>query len=132
VVTGKLASVGKMVRGAFDGGATTGSVEFSSTKMRKLADDARAAAMRAAVDKAEALTEIAGAKRGEVLSISLDDHRWSPMQVSGVDRRVLNASQNIESAPGTPEVSDDMSEQFGGGMITVSASVSASFAIVSK
>jgi uncharacterized protein YggE len=37
VVTGNLANVGKMVRGAFDGGATTGNVQFSSTKMRKLA-----------------------------------------------------------------------------------------------
>jgi uncharacterized protein YggE len=132
VMTGKLDSVGSMVRSAFDGGATTGSVEFSTTNMRKLADEARASAMKAAVAKAEAMTEIAGAKRGEVLTISLDDQMWSPLQVNGVDRRVFNASQNVDSVPGPPDSSGDMADLFGGGMISVTASVNASFEIVAK
>jgi uncharacterized protein len=131
VVTGNLANVGKMVRGAFDGGATTGSVQFSSTKMRKLADDARAAAMKAAVQKAEALLDVAGAKRGEVLSINLDDYRYDPYRFGGTDRRMINNAQNSAAAADIPDTPSEMSDQFGGGMITVSATVSATFAIVS-
>jgi uncharacterized protein len=131
VVTGNLANVGKMVRGAFDGGATTGSVQFSSTKMRKLADDARAAAMKAAVQKAEALLDVAGAKRGDVLSINLDDYRYDPYRFGGTDRRVINNAQNSAAAADIPDTPSEMSDQFGGGMITVSATVSATFAIVS-
>jgi uncharacterized protein len=131
VVTGNLANVGKMVRGAFDGGATTGSVQFSSTKMRKLADDARAAAMKAAVQKAEALLDVAGAKRGEVLSINLDDYRYDPYRFGGTDRRTINNAQNSAAAADIPDTPSEMSDQFGGGMITVSATVSATFAIVS-
>jgi uncharacterized protein len=130
VVTGNLANVGKMVRGAFDGGATTGDVQFSSTKMRKLADDARAAAMKAAVQKAEALVEVAGAKRGDVLSINLDDYRYDPYRYGGTDRRVINNAQNSAAAADIPDTPSEMSDQFGGGMITVSATVSATFAIV--
>ena len=131
VVTGNLSNVGKMVRGAFDGGATTGSVQFSSTKMRKLADDARAAAMKAAVQKAEALLEVAGAKRGDVLNINLDDYRYDPYRYGGTDRRVINNAQNSAAAADIPDTPSEMSDQFGGGMITVSATVSATFAIVS-
>jgi uncharacterized protein len=131
VVTSNLKNVGRMVRGAFDGGATTGSVQFSSTKMRKLADDARAAAMKAAVQKAEALIEIAGAKRGEVININLDDYRYDQNRFGGTDRRVLNNVQNSSAAGGMPDAPSEMSDQFGGGMITVSASVSATFAILS-
>jgi uncharacterized protein len=130
VVTVNLGNVGKIVRGAFDGGATTGSVQFSSTKMRKLADDARAAAMKAAVQKAEALIEIAGAKRGEVISINLDDYRYDPYRYGGTDRRVINNAQNSAAAADIPDTPSEMSDQFGGGMITVSATVSAVFAIV--
>lgn len=130
VVTGNLANVGKMVRGAFDGGATTGSVQFSSTKMRKLADDARAAAMKAAVQKAEALLDVAGAKRGDVLSINLDDYRYDPYRFGGTDRRMINNAQNSAAAADVPDTPSEMSDQFGGGMITVSATVSATFAIV--
>lgn len=126
VATNKLGSVGKMVRGAFDAGATTGSVDFSSSKMRKLADDARAAAMKAAVEKAEAMTKAAGASRGSVISIGLDE--WSPLQYRGQGRVELNR-QNVAEASASP-TPDLMNEQFGGGMISVSASVSASFEIV--
>jgi uncharacterized protein len=130
VVTGNLQNVGRMIRGAFDGGATTGSVQFSSTKMRKLSDDARAAAMKAAVEKAEALVEIAGAKRGEVININLDDYRYDQYRFGGTDRRVLNNVQNSSAAGEVPTPSE-MSDKFGGGMITVSATVSATFAILS-
>ena len=130
VVTGNLANVGRMVRGAFDGGASTGNVQFSSTKMRKLADDARAAAMKAAVQKAEALIEVAGAKRGEVLSINLDDYRFDAYRYGGTDRRTINNVQNSAAAADIPDTPSEMSDQFGGGMITVSATVSATFAIV--
>ena len=130
VVTSNLGNVGRMVRGAFDGGATTGSVQFSSTKMRKLADDARAAAMKAAVQKAESLIEIAGGKRGEVITINLDDYRYDPYRFGGTDRRVINNAQNSAAAADIPDTPSEMSDQFGGGMITVSATVSATFAIV--
>jgi uncharacterized protein YggE len=128
VATNKLGRVGTMVRGAFDAGATTGSVDFSSSKMRKLADDARAAAMKAAVEKAEAMTKAAGAARGSVINIGLDE--WSPLQYRGQGRVELNR-QNVAEATASP-TPELMNEQFGGGMISVSASVSASFAIVDK
>ena len=126
VVTNKLGSVGKMVRGAFDAGASTGSVEFSSSKVRKLADNARAAAMKAAVEKAEAMSKAAGATRGSVISIGLDD--WSPMEYRSQGRVELNR-QNVSQEPGGAG-SASMNEQFGGGMISVSATVNASFEIV--
>ena len=126
VATAKLGSVGKMVRGAFDAGATTGNVDFSSSKMRKLADDARAAAMKAAVEKAEAMTKAAGASRGSVISVGLDE--WSPLQYGPQGRIELNR-QNVTEASVTSNPGL-MNEQFGGGMISVSASVVASFEIV--
>ncbi len=125
VATNKLGNVGTMVRGAFDAGASTGAVDFSSSKMRKLADDARAAAMKAAVEKAEAMTEAAGAKRGTVISIGLDE--WNPLQYGGQRRVELNR-QNVAQESGT-EAPEAMNEQFGGGMISVTATVNASFEI---
>ena len=96
--------------------------------MRKLADDARAAAMKAAVEKAEAMTKVAGAGRGSVISIGLDE--WSPLQYRGQGRVELNR-QNVAENPETI-TQDAMNAQFGGGMISVSASVSASFEIVDR
>jgi uncharacterized protein YggE len=130
IVTGKLANVGKYVRGAFDAGATTGNVRFSTTKLRKLSDDARAAAMKAAVDKAGALTKISGSKRGEVLSIQLGEVGTQNFQYRDRDSRVRNTQNSIDIVP-SAESPTEMGDQFGGGMITVSASVTATFAIVS-
>ena len=73
-----------------------------------------------------AAASAAGASQGSVINIGLDE--WSPFQYRRQGRMELNRQNVAEtSVAPTPEL---MNEQFGGGMIAVSASVSATFEIV--
>jgi uncharacterized protein len=124
VRTTDLANVRTFLRAAFDGGATTVDLQFSSSKLRELRDEARKAAIEAATDKATKLTAAAGARRGSVITIQEtdDNNYW------WFGARTANISQNTQTVQNGP-VSDTMNEQFGGGKITVSASVNVTFAI---
>lgn len=126
VRTKSLDRVRALLSSAFAAGATNGRIEFSTTKLRQLRDDARDEAIKAAVEKAGALTKGAGARRGQVLSISEDNFRYWGMESQNAANSIQNSQQSPSAA--TP---DEMSDQFGGGMITVSATVSATFAIES-
>ena len=122
--TAQLPKVRAMLRNAFETGATTGDIAFSTSKLRQLRDDAREAAVKAAVEKATSLTKAAGARKGRVISIGEDDFGYRGMTTQSV-----NASQNIAQTP-TSAADASMADQFGGGMITVSATVSASFDMI--
>lgn len=122
--TAQLPKVRAMLRNAFEAGATTGKIAFSTSKLRQLRDDAREAAVKAAVEKATSLTRAAGARKGRVTSISEDDFGYR-----GMGSQSVNASQNIAQTPSS-STDASMADQFGGGMITVSATVSASFDMI--
>lgn len=58
---------------ALESGATTvDGIEFSTTNLRALRDQAREQAVRAALEKAEAMAEVAGMRLGHVTGISED------------------------------------------------------------
>jgi uncharacterized protein len=123
--TKDLAKVGSVLERAFSAGATTGRVEFKTTRLRELRDKARRDAVKAAKEKAQLLTESVDASVGRVVSINEGSFGyWGPT------RNVQN--QNVMRDERTSEPFDDdasgaMDEQFGGGMISISAQVSATF-----
>jgi uncharacterized protein len=123
--TKDLPKVAAVLASAFSAGATTGQVEFKTTRLRELRDKARLAAVQAARDKARDLTGGVNASIGQVLSIGEGEtHYWGPQ------RNYVNNVQNSTpvNVPSGPEVGA-MSEQFGGGTIRVSATVSTTFEI---
>jgi len=104
-------------------------IEFRTSQLRKHRDAARAMAIRAAREKADALAAELGVKRGKVYSISANDWGgwwgssagyWGGRYGGGTFQ---NSMQNVER----PSELDDGSLSIG--QISVSASVNASFLI---
>jgi hypothetical protein len=137
VVAITLRDVGKtseVIGAAFQAGANqVVNVEFYTSELRKHRDQARAMAMKAASEKAEALAFTAGAQRGCVLSIQ--ENTWSYFNGwgwwwYGRDNQNLwtqNAVQN--AAPGGGETPSAEGDPVRSGTISVRAEVSASFAL---
>jgi uncharacterized protein YggE len=104
-------------------------VEFRTSQLRKYRDEARAMAIRAAKEKADALASELGVKRGKVYSINANDYGGWWSSGSGYwggryggamyQNAVQNAGGPSEMAEGTLSI----------GQISVSASVSVSFLI---
>jgi uncharacterized protein YggE len=105
-------------------------VDFRTTELRKYRDQARAMAIRAAKEKATALTGELGAKLGKVYSITAYDSggvyssSLSNSRVSGYNNYIQNISTSTGSGP-----SDNAVDTFAVGQISVSASVNVSFLI---
>jgi len=105
-------------------------IDFRTTQLRKHRDTARAMAIRAAKEKADALTAELGVKRGKVYNISAQD--WGGWSSGGFwgnywGGRGGNMSQNaVQSSSGPTELSDPTLSI---GQISVSASVSVTFLI---
>jgi uncharacterized protein YggE len=120
----------EFLSGLLTSGVTTvHGIDFRTTQIRKHRDTARAMAIRAAREKADAMAAELGVKRGRVYSITAND--WSGWSgASGGWRggrgaaNYQNSLQNIAGGP--PEVTDST---FSIGQIGVSASVSVSFLI---
>ncbi len=101
-------------------------IEFRTSQVRKHRDAARAAAVRAAREKADALASELGVKRGKVHSI--DASEWggsSAASFSGL--RYAGAMQNSVQNAGSITEMDSTSLSVG--QISVSASVNVSFVI---
>jgi uncharacterized protein YggE len=107
------------------------SVDFRTTQLRKFRDQARSLAVRAAKEKAEALTNELGAKLGKVSSISAYDNggvyssSFNGRFNGGFNNYVQNSSVVSPSGGG----SDRSDETFAVGLISVSATVNVSFLI---
>ena len=106
------------------------SVELYTSQLREYRDQARALAMTAALEKAQALASAAGAEAGCVLSIT--ENSWSYYNGWWFYGRNQNVwSQNVvQNAPsGGDQAGGAGDEPISLGQIAVKAEVSASFAI---
>ena len=104
-------------------------IEFRTSQLRKHRDAARAMAIRAAKEKADALASELGVKRGKVYSISANDWGgwWGSSGSYWGGRSGGGMFQNaVQNAGGPSEVTDGTLSI---GQISVSASVNVSFLI---
>ena len=104
-------------------------IEFRTTELRKHRDTARAMAIRAAREKADALEAELGVTRGKVYTINANDWGgyWSPSGGFWGGRYGGAMMQNVVQNTGGPSDSGD--ETLSLGQISVSASVNVSFLI---
>jgi hypothetical protein len=107
-------------------------VDFRTTQLRKYRDDARLMAVRAAKEKAKALTDELGVKLGRPYNVNASDNSY----YFGSSSRYFNGSfgannfvQNVRSSSGGGAVSDNAIDAFAVGQISVTATVSVSFLI---
>lgn len=116
------------VTGLLTNGVTTiHGIDFRTTEMRKHRDTARAMAIRAAREKADAMTAELGVKRGKVYNITTNDWSgWSGWS-SYWGRSGGGMQQNSVQNAGAP--SEIAERTLSIGQISVSASVSVSFLI---
>lgn len=106
-------------------------VEFRTTQLRKYRDQARALAVQAAKEKADALCAELGVKRGKPLNINANDWGgvgefygyWGGRSFGGY---TANSQVSVQSPEGP---SDSTSDTLSLGQVRVSASVTVSFAI---
>ena len=106
-------------------------VDFRTTELRKYRDQARKMAVRAAKEKAEALTTELGAKLGKVYYINAYDNGgiYGGSFRGGFNGSYNNSVQNVATTIPSGGASDNTVETFAVGMISVSASVNVSFLI---
>jgi uncharacterized protein len=104
-------------------------INFHTSQLRKFRDQARSMAIRAAKEKAQALTAELGGKLGKPINISTYDNvdyygnYWGMnhgFNMNGMN----NAIQNTVSAGGDPDATDD---GFAVGQISISTTVNVSF-----
>ena len=104
-------------------------IEFRTSELRKHRDTARAMAVRAAREKADALASELGVKRGKVFSINANESGgwWSSTGSYWGGRYGGQMSQNaVQNIGGAAEAGE---ETLSTGQISVSASVNVSFLI---
>jgi uncharacterized protein YggE len=119
-----------VIAAALDAGANQViNVEFYTSELRKYRDQARELAMKAAQEKAQALTNTAGAEAGCVLSIN--ENSWSYYNGWWYGRSqnywTQNTVQNVD--PGSGSGSNAGEEPISLGQISVKAEVSAIFSL---
>jgi uncharacterized protein len=109
-------------------------IDFRTSQLRKYRDQAREMAIKAAKEKADAMTSVLDVKRGKVYSINVNDwsggwggyqNRWGAQW--GINGQVQNA-QNL-GALSDAVGADSVAETFSVGEISVSATVNVSFLI---
>ncbi len=104
----------------YQGGANhVSGINFRNSELRKHRDQARAMAVRAAKEKAEALAREIGQTIGKAFTITEDNVTWSPYRGPS-----QNLSQNVSGASGNQDASDSTVAP---GKISVSAQVTVSF-----
>jgi len=108
-------------------------IDFRTSQLRKYRDEARAMAIKAAKEKADAMASALGVKRGKVCNINVNDwsggwggygNNWGARW--GNNYQVQNAVQNLGDIAGA---ADAAGETFSVGQISVSATVNVSFLI---
>jgi uncharacterized protein len=105
-------------------------VEFRTSELRKYKDQARAAAIKAAKEKADAMASALGVKVGKPNNITVNDSGgWSQWYQNGWGGGGFggNAFQNVSQNAG--DGSDENGPTFAVGQISVSASVNVTFLI---
>jgi uncharacterized protein len=109
------------------GVTTVDGIDFRTTQMRKHRDTARAMAIRAAREKADAMAAELGVKRGKVYNVTANDWSVWPGRSRGWQGtfNYQNSVQN-QNTGGPSEVTD---ETLSIGQISISAAVSVSFLI---
>lgn len=119
---------------AFQAGANqVVNVEFYTSELRKYRDQAREMAMKAASEKAEALSQAAGAETSCVLNISENTYSyfngWNWWYGGGSNQNLWtqNAVQNVAPTGGEPTTGDD--SPVSAGQISIRAEVSVTFAL---
>lgn len=115
---------------ALDAGATSvDNLSFSTTRMRELRDEARALAVKAALEKAADLATAAGVDTGAVTDI--EENSWS--YYSGYWNRSgqwVNQAQNVVQEMAPSSLGQELEDgEFSLGQIIVQASVQVSVAI---
>ena len=118
---------------AFQAGANqVVNVEFYTSELRKYRDQAREMAMKAASEKAAALSQAAGANTGCVLNIN--ENSWSYFNGrnwwnggSSQNMWTQNVAQNVASSGSETPASDD--SPVSAGHISIRAEVSVTFAL---
>jgi uncharacterized protein len=107
-------------------------VQFRTTRLREYRDKARAMAVRAAAEKADALLMELDRKRGRPLRIDAHEHGgwWNWSGVGGQWGHAGFARMSAQNVmAGAAEIADPSGPSVAPGQITVSASVNASFLI---
>jgi uncharacterized protein YggE len=107
---------------------TVHGIDLRTSELRKHRDTARAMAIRAAREKADALAAELGVKRGKVYSVNANE--WGGWWSSGAGwnlRSNVSMSQNSMANAGAPSETPDGTLSVG--QISVSASVQVSFLI---
>jgi uncharacterized protein len=101
-------------------------VEFKTSQLRKHRDAARASAVKAATEKADALAASLGVKRGKVYSVNANDWGgWATPSYWGGRYGNQLMQNNVQSTNGEVEATETLSL----GQINVSGSVNVSFLI---
>lgn len=118
-----------LVTGLLTNGVTTiHGIDFRTTEVRKHRDTARAMAIRAAREKADALATELGVKRGKVRAINVNDSSgwlgWPGNYWGGRGGAMFQNS--VQSIGAAPEIEDSTLSI---GQISISASVNVSFLI---
>lgn len=126
----EVGKVGDVLAAAFGAGANqVVNVDFYTSKLRAYRDQARALAMEAAAQKAQALAEAVGSKTGCVLSIG--ENSWSHYSGwgygSGRSQWTQNVVQNAPTTGGEGELADE--GPVSAGHISVKAEVAVSFSL---
>lgn len=99
---------------AFLAGASEGNVEFGTSRLRELRDEARKKAIVAAREKAQLMATAAGISLGRVLSFGEVTGSWHSPSTS-------NAVQNV--VPATDNGTLALGDSFGSGPISIDAEV---------
>lgn len=122
----KISGFDDFLTGLLTNGVTTiHDIDFRTTQLRKHRDEARAMAIQAAKEKADAMARELGVKRGKVYNISIND--WSGSGSSYWGGRGSSIRQNsVQDAGGTSEAAGNTLSI---GQISVTASVNVSFLI---
>ena len=109
------------------------SVDFRTTELRKHRDHARLMAVRAAKEKAQALTDELGVKLGRPYSINASDNNtyWGSYNRGGYNgfSGANNMLQNSSEPSGGGATADNPAGTFAVGQISVTATVNVSFLI---
>jgi len=113
-----------MLVAALDAGATTvDDISFSTTRLRELRDEARSMAVKAAMEKAQALAGAASVSVGEVQNIN--ENSWS--YYAGIwnsrGQWTANAVQNVMQVASLPAAPQPDDGEFSLGQIVVQAQV---------
>lgn len=120
-----------IISGVMASGANTiHGIDFRTSELRKHRDAARALAVKAAIEKADAAAKELGVGRGKIYNLTVNENAWGYGGWWGSRySSASNLSQNsVQFAPGGG-VGDDSESALSAGQISVSASVTASFLV---